>query len=445
MKSIKGVYSFALTMTMSGFISISYGLTDILMVAPLGIEYVSNVGLGETIYLALLVLGIGAVDIFTSKYSKQNNFDSISYSLLIYTILNLLIWWFICLTITAFVPVFLDHFGYDYGMVNGVSSYLSIRALGMFFHFPLLVTLSVLRIVGEKSLTVKLLIAGAILNATLNYILLYSELFSDNLLSPEELIALSSFITVGITSLAAVICSKKLVKIDNRKNRSIHQLKEMVGASASISFWNLSDYLVSIVALLVLAKINMNLLPSIVLAFRVMSTFYRLPQGFCDALLHYFSRYSSTTKDYDSRVNFLKRFYYNSLCFCLPIILLVVIFSALYCLFFVNDSEFSAQAFFLVVLTQALFFPFYLAQHFASQALIVIDRHSSVSKFSSATYYLFCIPLILLVGWLSLDFILIVVIAELALVINYYLFAKDYKSVRPTLIETGNAEGRDVY
>lgn len=279
--------SFSGTMLAIGLLNVGFGTIDLAMVAPLGIEQIAAVGLGDAVVVLVLAFAGGIVDIFTSRLAQAEGVGNTNARLPV--LLAALALVLIPLQAIAIVVMFvlrpvLSLLGQSNDVVPLTGDYADARLLGLLLTLAMSVTFEILKVCGMRNWTVVALVAGLVLSVGLNWIVLYGPAVSW-FSSPAAAVASSTVMAQACMAVFGIVVL--VLGLSKRKTKSIRPtwsevLPEAlsIGKTGSgVGVRHLNDYVGSTVPFLLMGTLGVQTLAAVTVATRIWTLYCRIPQA----------------------------------------------------------------------------------------------------------------------------------------------------------------------
>lgn len=271
-----------------GMLSVGFGAIDLAMVAPLGIEQVAAVGLGDAVVVLILAFAAGIIDIFTSRLAMAEGSGTTNRRLPVLLIalgLVLLALQGVAVVIALVLSPILYGLGQPDAVVPPASDYASARLLyGLLVTLAMTMTLEVLKVIGLRNWSVAALGIGLVLNVVFNWLMLYGPLASW-FPSPAGAVAWSTVAAQGCMAIFGVVAlirglRARDARLERPSWRNVRSEAISIGTVGSgIGVRHLNDYVGSTVPFLLMGTLGVQTLAAVTVATRIWTLFCRVPQA----------------------------------------------------------------------------------------------------------------------------------------------------------------------
>lgn len=270
-----------------GLLSVAFGTVDLAMIAPLGVEQVAAVGLGDAVVVLILAFAAGSIDISTNRLAKAEGTGTTGASLLLLLsalTLVLLGVQVIALVVTSVLGPILTMLGQADSVVPFATNYADARLYGLLPTLAMTVTLEVLKVVGLRNWSVAALGIGLGLNVLGNWFALYGPAAAW-FASPASAVAWTTVAAQGCMAAFGIVTLKRSLR--NRQETLARPTLCAVGAEAlsigrvgaGIGVRHLNDYIGSTVPFLLMGTLGVQTLAAVTVATRIWTIFCRIPQA----------------------------------------------------------------------------------------------------------------------------------------------------------------------
>ena len=408
----KNFYSFFATSLIVEASIIAFGTIDMLMIAPFGSKTVGAVGYSELLLMVSLSVFSGVTQIFSKEVAalesageSKDSLGNLTSAVLICAVISSLIY----LIIAMFISPVLNFLNQPTHAVAIASTYLLIKTSVVPISILYGIMLITMRLLGSQNFVLPNLIFGLILNATLNYLVLYTNVIE---VVPSEGVAFASVFARLVMLFALflpfyrLVIKKKYLQLDRLKLVAVKAYSVHLGRKGiPAGIRNLNDYATSLTVALCLGTLGDEALTASAVASKIISVFYRVPQAFCTSCFTYYSYFigkngMSGTKRRDISIKLVK---YSAV----PTAILGIvtyIFIDHILTWFIVDVE--SEVFLLsksLVMVYLLFLPCYFTEHMVSNFLCAEYRTKFMMLASAIVVYFLVIPGVLLFSVYKFD------------------------------------------
>lgn len=282
---------FAAMMLLIEFMIVGMGAIDLLMIAPLGLQHIAALGLGDLIAIALFAFFTGLVHAYASQLALAEGQGTVAKrlpDLAAAALVILLGFQVVALGLALLAEPALHLLGQDQHVIPGASAYLETRLSGVIPAITASAMAATLRICGARRQSIIVLGAGFGANALFNYVLLYTEAASI-FESPERAVAVATIlaqalmIPVGYTFLRSILRKRgePLARISG-SGVSV-EVRGLAPTACGVGGRNINDYMSATLPILFIGTLGAQFLAATVVASKLYTLYCRLPQSAFEA------------------------------------------------------------------------------------------------------------------------------------------------------------------
>ena len=396
-RNFAGLVSTSVTL---GVLSTGFGAIDLVMIAPLGTAHVAAVGMGELIVAAVFAILFGYSDLFAVTLAQAEGSGTADvglprllgvYSLTMLTISALF------LAATLIVTPALAAVYPGSGLVWPISAYVIVRfaTVGIFIVF--VTSIDTLRIRGLRRLVFAPLLLGFVLNIAGNALFLYTPLF-DSFWNPEAAVAAATVVAHFFAgSLALVLYVRRFPSAQRTISAAgwraaKRQYPGFMTNGLSIGSRNLNDYIGNATPVLLVATMGAEMMAAAVVATRIATLFYRVPQACFSASLLFYGYYLGHSAHPTAQENhspILRLLIYSAVPTVFAALLFLIFTSHLLLLF---GGSIRSNVTVTLLLAYFVFLPAYFFEHFLGELLIAHQAGLTLFRLSTVATILIVIP-----------------------------------------------------
>ncbi|PIE32926.1 MAG: hypothetical protein CSA55_02720 [Ilumatobacter coccineus] len=294
--SVRNYASYATTAFFIGLASVAFGASDLIMVAPKGLEQSAAVAAGDLIVVGLFAFLFGITDFFAGRLAMVEGQHQTSRHLrVLVAVLAVLIVVSQIIAVVLSIPLdrLLELGGQDTNLIPLIGDYVSVRLYGVGLYIAYVAANEALKTCGLKQVALIILIGGVGANVGLDWLVLYGP-FQGWFASPTQAIA---WVTIGVQLMMAVASVAVFVRqIYHRDGRLgpfsrlafSRTLSQAIRVAPGIGVRHLNDYAGAIVSLFVVGTLGVQALASFAVAAKIYTIFARVPQACVSATFVYY-------------------------------------------------------------------------------------------------------------------------------------------------------------
>lgn len=392
---------FALTLFAMGMVSVGFGAVDLLMIAPLGLQHIAAVSQGELITSALLAALIGLVDTFTARLAVMEGAgktrERLPALVASFVVLALLVTLIASLIALSIKPV-LTGFNQVPDLINPIADYVVTRLLSVPAVLAYVAANEALKICGMKSMALKNVIFGLLLNVGLNGLFLFSHL-GPLFASPEMAVAFAT--TLAQTAMAGMAISLFYRrfratypgKIVIALREVVRQAKSMLLKASGIGVRHLNDYVSTVVPVLFIGTMSVQAVAAAGIATKLYTLFCRVPQAcFGASFVYYGYSVDAASSQHDQRGGIVRKLLVYSTVPTVVALCLTYVFRHQLIQLFGNGSLNGILAS-SILLAYLMYVPAYFFEQLFGELLTVHQRSDVLLVASTLSTYLLTLPL----------------------------------------------------
>jgi Na+-driven multidrug efflux pump len=390
--------SFAAVMLGVGLVSTGFGIVDLLMVAPKGVNHVAAVGLGGLLVICITVFFLGMIETFAGQLAIAEGKGTTAQRLPVLATALLLVL-MLCqlggLVVAAGTEPVLTIFGQHRELVPLVGDFVHVRMYGLGVVLLYTALNEALKTCGGKSLSLAALIAGFAANACLDWVFLYTG-FARFFASPESAIATA---TVGAQAMMACLAGWAFVtRIRARGARFarpgrtavLTEFRSTALAGAGVGVRHVNDYMGSIVPMMFIGTMGVRTLAAAVVAANIYTVFCRVPQACIQATFVYYGYAVGRDRTVPAST---VRTLLNYTAVPTAVAAIVVVAASPWLVSVFASAGLDRGSATILLMAYLLYLPAYFFDQSLSTMLIVHQRGGLLSTSSTLATYLLTIPL----------------------------------------------------
>ena len=401
--TLRNYFSYATLAFVIGLVTVGFGAVDLLMVGPLGIVHVAGVGQGDLIVSCLMAGFLGFVDVFAARFAaaeggRDRGGRQVGLALgflgtvVLCAVLAFALTWLVQPALVLMQQV--DE------LVVPITDYVAHRLYGVAPFLVYLAASEALKISGQRTLALQILVAGLAANAGLNALFLYSPV-SAYFASVESAVAVSTVLVHVAMAVAAaaiwlrLIGARSLIAHPDVWQHARGDLGFLMKTGPGISARLLNDYAGSVIPILFIGTMSTTTVAAAAIATKIYTIFCRVPQAAFSASFVYYSygledwAGSANSQKAKAVIAQLRRY----AAWPTAIALLVTLVSTPLLVRLFGGSELDVGLAGLLLLAYLLFVPLYFFEQFYGELLTAHAKAGLLFKASTAATYLITIPL----------------------------------------------------
>jgi multidrug resistance protein, MATE family len=391
--------SYASVIAAIDFLGVAFGTVDMLMVAPFGQQYLAAVGQGEVLLATFSALFSGVIDGYSSRLGMCEGRGTTAAEftpLLAAVILLLAPCEVLALGFIVILKPMLFALGQTKSLVDPVGAYFAIRMAPLPIALLLGVFARSLRICGLKNFAFVNVALGVACNIAFNWIFLYVPRFAAAL-TPERAVALSTVVTQALM----IVLSGALFVVVMYRRRGLavrrpdwkaswQYAKDISRAAPGIGVRHLNDYVGTVLPLLLIGTLGISAAAAAQVATKIFTIFCRVPQACLAGVFNFYS-YDIGNRGVASRETILRLLRYSAVPTGIAALLVVVLDPQLVRMF--SSPGLNLQLAGVVLFAYMLYVPAYFLEQFFGECLTIHNAGGVLFWSSTATTYVFTIPL----------------------------------------------------
>ena len=257
--------SFASTMFAIDLISVGYGVVDLAFIAHGGTVMVVAVGLGDLVTLLYMAFFAGVVDVYAARLARAEGCSQMRRlpRLLGALAVIAMLWTVLGIIAAACTPPLLDLVGSNRAAADIAAGYVTVRMVGIPFALGLAAVSVTLRVIGRKRASIWVIFIGFLLNAGLDFILIYGPARSW-IESPVMAVAAATAIVQAVTAIGGGFILKR--HFSQRGTEAYEPEKdeaglfvliiEMLRTSLGVGLRQMNDYAATVVPFLLISRLG---------------------------------------------------------------------------------------------------------------------------------------------------------------------------------------------
>ncbi|MGW1564075.1 MATE family efflux transporter [Streptomyces sp. NPDC002144] len=396
--TVSNYAGFAGVMLAVGLVTTGFGMVDLLMVAPKGVNHVAAVGQGSVLLMGVSAFFLGVIDAFAGRLAiaegegtTARRLPSLAAALLV----TLALCQLAALLLTAVTEPVLSLLRQDRDLVPLLGDYMRVRLYGVGVVMLYAAFNEALKTCGAKNRSLATLVLGFGVNALFNWVFLetgWARFFA----SPESAVATATVIanTVMAATAAWMFAAHMRTRGERfygpKRAAVLRELRSTSVAGAGVGARHVNDYVGSIVPMTFIGTMGVKTLAASVIAANIYTVFCRVPQACVQATFVYYG-YAVGQKGAD-RVRTVRTLLSYTAVPTAVAALLVVISSPWLVAAFAGPGLDRSLAV-VLLLAYLLYLPAYIFDQSLSTLLVVHQRGAVLFVASTLATYLLTIPL----------------------------------------------------
>ncbi|MFM2484659.1 MATE family efflux transporter [Celerinatantimonas yamalensis] len=401
--TLRNFSSYATLSFTIGLVTVGFGAIDLIMVSALGEVHVAGVGIGELIVTCILASMLGFVDVFAAKLAALEGSGAVrskQLSLALGFLWSVLVCALLALILTALIQPALILFGQVKTLIRPITDYTEWRLLGTAPFLIYMAASEALKICGQRTRALHILIAGFIANAGLNALFLYTPVASF-FASPEAAVAAGTVLVhlfMGV--IAAWIWLSQIGMPPKTKRFEIvtgawKNFAMLVTKAPGVMVRIFNDYVGSVIPMLFIGTISTQTAAAAAVATKIYTLFCRVPQATLSASYVYYSydlaEHETHPASKKSADVVRRLFRYVALPTAIALVLTLLAAPAFIWVF--GGGSVDSALVRSLLLAYLLFVPLYVIEQFYAELLTAHGCSGMLFGASSIATYLLTVPL----------------------------------------------------
>lgn len=395
----------ALTILVIDLVTIGNGLVDMIFLTPFGIEAIAAMGVGDSIVLLFFAFFGGVVDVYASRLARLEGGGQTNHAikkLLKFTTHIVLSWSLLALLVVPLLHVLISTIEVDVIVGTYAKHYVVVRFFGVASSLTLSLSSISHRVLGNNEMSVWLIVAMFMMNATLNWIFLFTDV---NTLFSSPLLAVGAATIVaqtfaGLTGLLTLIRHlQKRRYAENNRPDATAELAEydhetaMFRVSAGIGLRHMNNYVAAVLPILMISRLNVGVVAAATVVTKLWTLYCRVPQATLGAagIFIGYARGESVTSSHTSAQTIF-----------FPYIVMPSILSGILMLTFapnlsrlLGGENVSAEIVYILLVAFMIGSPFYLIEQYSAEILTVEQKGTIMASMSTVVTYIVAVPIAL--------------------------------------------------
>ncbi|MFL1426801.1 MULTISPECIES: MATE family efflux transporter [unclassified Nocardiopsis] len=296
---------FASMMLLLEFIIVGMGAVDLLMIAPLGVDHIAALGLGDLIAIAVFAFFTGLVHAYAGRVAIAEGGGELSRRLPVLAAASLVVllgFQALGVLLAAVMGPALSAIGQAPEIVPAVDAYLDIRLSGIVPALVASVLGVTLRVCGARNRATVVLALGFTANLVLDYLFLYTGL-SGLFATPESGVA---FATVLAQTLMVPVGAWFLFRVLRDRGDRLPrpgaaavgaELRSLAPTACGIGGRHVNDYMSATVPILFIGTLGAGAVAATAVAGKLYTLYCRLPQSCFEAAFVFYGYVGESSRE----------------------------------------------------------------------------------------------------------------------------------------------------
>jgi len=405
--SVRNFAGYAAVVFGLGMATVGFGAVDLAMIAPKGVTHVAAVGEGDLLAVGLYSFFQGSVDAFSSRLAvaegAKQTVQRLS-QLLVALVLLLLISQLIGSALALGTNSALQRFGQSHNLVPLVGDYVRVRANAVGLVIVYWASNEALKICGAKNLTFLVLGLGFLVNATLDWVFLYTSWGASVFATPESAVATATvaaqavMAAIGVWMFARLMRSRHLRPARPGRPAVAHEFRVLLRLAAGVGVRDANDYVGSIVPVMLIGSLGVPVLAAALVATKIYTLYCRVPQACIESSFIYYGYQHGTAEAHEPSTATGMLLRYAAVPTALATVLTAATTPWLVDAFYGSGADRAIAR--SLVLAYMIYVPAYFAEQFLGKLLVVHNRGAVLFGASTLVTYALVIPM----AWYSVHF-----------------------------------------